>query len=69
VSENGGLKTFYLVRGYTLLVFGLALVVYGIVPPIDPAIFALGGGLLGLQPVLKSQEKIVERVRDSAAVS
>jgi hypothetical protein len=54
---NGKLRRFYLIRGYTLLVFGVLLVLYGILPPVDPAIFGLGGTLLGLNPVLKSTEK------------
>jgi hypothetical protein len=54
---NGGYKKYYLVRGYTLLFLGVGLIVWGIWPPIDPAIFTFGGSLVGLNPVLKAQEK------------
>jgi hypothetical protein len=55
-SPNGRVSRFYLIRGYTLLISGLALIVIGVTPPTDPAVFGLGGSLLGLNPVLKAQE-------------
>jgi hypothetical protein len=56
-GNNGEYKRYYLVRGYTLLFLGVGLIVWGIWPPIDPAIFTFGGTLVGLNPVLKAQEK------------
>jgi hypothetical protein len=56
-EPDGKLRRFYLIRGYTLLVTGIILVIYGVAPPVDPAVFGLGGTLLGLNPVLKSTEK------------
>jgi hypothetical protein len=54
---NGQLKRFRMVRGYSILVLGIVLVIYGVAPPVDPAIFGFGGTLLGFNPMLKAQEK------------
>lgn len=56
-EPNGRLSTFYVIRGYVILGLGVLLVVYGVVPPVDPAIFGFGGTLLGFNPMLKSQQK------------
>jgi hypothetical protein len=54
---NGRIKRFYLIRGYVILILGIVLVVYGVAPPVDPAIFGFGGTLLGFNPMVKAQEK------------
>jgi hypothetical protein len=56
-DPDGRLTTFYVIRGYAILALGVVLVVYGVVPPVDPAIFGFGGTLLGFNPMLKSQQK------------
>jgi hypothetical protein len=47
-------ERYRLIRNYTLLAVGVGLVVYGIVPPIDPAIFTFGGAMLGVTPVARA---------------
>jgi hypothetical protein len=56
-EPNGRLRKFQLVRGYVLLILGVVLVIYGVAPPVDPAIFGFGGTLLGFNPILKAGEK------------
>jgi hypothetical protein len=56
-EANGKLRKFQLVRGYALLILGIVLVIYGVAPPVDPAIFGFGGTLLGFNPILKAGEK------------
>jgi hypothetical protein len=43
-----------LVRNYTLLFVGVGLVVYGVAPPTDPAVFTFGGTMLGANPMVKA---------------
>ena len=53
---NGKIRTYHLIRNYSLLTLGIVLVLYGAAPPVDPAIFGFGGTVLGLNPVIRAQE-------------
>ena len=55
-EPNGRARTFQLVRNYSLLILGIVCVVYGIAPPVDPAVFTFGGSILGLNPALRAQQ-------------
>lgn len=51
-SENG--QTFRAVRRWVLLVLGVGLVIYALIPPTNAGVLTCGGALLGLDPLFRS---------------
>lgn len=45
------------VRKWVLLVLGVGIVIYSLIPPVNPGALVVGGGMLGADNVLKAQAK------------
>lgn len=60
VAEHGSSSaadTFSLVRSVVLLLAGIATLIYGLIPPLQPELVTGAGMLIGLDPVLRAAKK------------
>jgi len=53
LPDDVNVKTYRVVRGYTLLFVGVGLILYGLIAT-APAAFTLGGTLVGGDPLLRA---------------
>jgi hypothetical protein len=53
-GSSNAADTFTLVRGVVILVIGVGILIYALVPPIQPVLLTSGGALIGMDPMLRS---------------